>query len=315
MTERFVMVRIHPLRKLALALVAGAGFAIAAGAAQAEDLDRVVDKLDRVERDLRELQYEVYKGHPPATQGATGAPLAPANATRINDLEASLQELRGQVETMAFQMRQMQEQLELARKETNFRLGALEGGAPATALPQPALAAPAAAPSAPRMLNVSPNEGGSGSAGRSPGSLGTLPADDVQDIQPALSPRQQYDASMELLSRAQYVEAQSAFKAFVAANPKDELAGMAQFWAGEIAFTQKDYKGAVTSFADVLKRFPKTPKAPDAMLKLGLSLLELNQKKEACTTLGAVKQKFPKAPKPILDRAAKRYAEAKCTAG
>ncbi len=87
------MVRILPLRKFALALVAGAGFALSAGTAQAEDLDRVVDKLDRVERDLRELQYEVYKGHPPATQ-ATGAPLAPANATRINDLEASLRELR-----------------------------------------------------------------------------------------------------------------------------------------------------------------------------------------------------------------------------
>ena len=308
------MVRILPVRNLAFALVAIAGLALSAGVAPAEDLDRVVDKLDRVERDLRELQYEVYKGHPPATAG-TGAPITAGSATRINDLETSLRELRGQVETMAFQMRQLQEQLEFARKETSFRLGALEGGAPVSTLPQPAIAAPASAPSAPRVLNVSPNEGGSGSAGRSPGSLGTLPADDVQDIQPVLSPRQQYDAAMELLSRAQYVESQSAFRTFVAANPKDELAGMAQFWAGEIAFTQKDYKGAITSFADVLKRFPKTPKAPDAMLKLGLSLLELNQKKEACTTLGAVKQKFPKASKPILDRAAKRYAEAKCTAG
>ena len=308
------MVRILPVRNLAFALVAIAGLALSAGVAPAEDLDRVVDKLDRVERDLRELQYEVYKGHPPATAG-TGAPITAGSATRINDLETSLRELRGQVETMAFQMRQLQEQLEFARKETSFRLGALEGGAPVSTLPQPAIAAPANAPSAPRVLNVSPNEGGSGSAGRSPGSLGTLPADDVQDIQPVLSPRQQYDAAMELLSRAQYVESQSAFRTFVAANPKDELAGMAQFWAGEIAFTQKDYKGAITSFADVLKRFPKTPKAPDAMLKLGLSLLELNQKKEGCTTLGAVKQKFPKAPKPILDRAAKRYAEAKCTAG
>jgi TolA-binding protein len=51
------------------------------------------------------------------------------------------------------------------------------------------------------------------------------------------------------------------------------------------------------------------------MLKLGLSLFELNQKKEACTTLGAIKSKFPTAPKPVLDRAAKRYADAKCTAG
>jgi tol-pal system protein YbgF len=304
----------NPFRTLVIAAIVWAGLTTGAGTAMAEDIDAVSDKLDRVERDLRELQYEVYKGHPPASQPG-GAPGTPANAARINDLEEALRELRGQVESMAFQMRQMQEQLELSRRETNFRLGALEGGAPATMIPPTAPQAAAPGAGAPRILNVSPNDAGSNAAARQPGTLGSLPADAVADITPVLSPRQQYDAAMELLSRAQYVEAQAAFKAFVVANPKDELSGSAQFWVGEIAFTQKDYKAAVTAFADVIKRFPKATKAPDAMLKLGLSLFELNQKKEACTTLGAIKSKFPTAPKPVLDRAAKRYADAKCTAG
>lgn len=308
------MFSLTPIRNLVMAALAGAALLATPGLSMAEDIDAVSDKLDRVERDLRELQLEVYKGHPPASQPG-GAPGTPASAARINDLEESLRELRGQVETLAFQMRQMQEQLEVSRRETNFRLGALEGGAPATAIPPSAPQASAPGANAPRILNVSPNDAGSNAAGRQPGTLGSLPSDDVADITPVLSPRQQYDAAIDLLSRAQYVEAQSAFRAFVAANPKEELSGSAQFWVGEIAFTQKDYKAAVVAFADVIKRFPKTVKAPDAMLKLGLSLLELNQKKEGCTALGALKPRYPNAPKPIIERASKRYAEAKCAAG
>jgi tol-pal system protein YbgF len=307
------MYRVTITRSLVLAAVLWTGAALAPQAVSAGDIDAVSDKLDRVERDLRELQYEVYKGNPPAA-GATGAvPASPAaSAARLNDLEESLRELRGQVEGLAFQVKQLNEQLEFARKETSFRLGALEGGAPAAAVSAPPLPA---SPGAPKALKVSPDAAGSNQGARQPGSLGTIPADAVDAAEPAATPRQQYDAAVELLSRAQYAEAQSAFRTFVAANPKDDLTGPAQYWVGEISFTQKDYKNAAVAFADVLKRFSKTPKAPEAMLKLGLSLFELNQKKEACTTLNSVKGRFPNAPKAVLDRAAKRFAEAKCAAG
>lgn len=310
------MFRVPAIRTLALAAAVGFSMTGSAVPAGAEDIDAVADKLDRVERDLRDLQYEVYKGHPPATGTGVAAGQAapsPASAARLNDLEASLRDLRGQVETLAFQVRQLNEQLEFARKETNFRLGALEGGAPAAVATAPAPSAQAtAAPTAPRIL-AAPADAPAGP--RAGGSLGTIEASDVDAAAPALSPRQQYDAAMDLLSRAQYVEAQSAFKAFVAANPKDELAGPAQFWVGEIYFSQKDYKASAGAYAEVIKRFAKTPKAPDAMLKLGLSLMELNQRKEACTTLNSVKTRFPSAPKSVLERAAKRAAEAKCAAG
>src|SRR6185295_5768343 len=144
--------------------------------------------------------------------------------------------------------------------------------------------------------------------------LGTLPATAVPPTAAgAVDPRGQYDAAMELLSKAQYSEAQNAFRSFVAANPTSELAGPAQYWVGDISFTQKDYGGSAKAFADVLKRFPKTTKAPDAMLKLGLSLLELGQKNEGCTTLGAVKAKYPNANAGILSRAAQRFKDQKCT--
>jgi len=170
---------------------------------------------------------------------------------------------------------------------------------------------PAAAPGAgPTQLTP-----GSGSqvAGAKPGALGTLPAGAAPAGPAAGDPKVQYDAAIELLSRQQFPEAQTAFRNFVQANPTNELAGPAQYWVGDISFTQKDYSGAAKAFADVLKRFPKTTKAPDAMLKLGLSLMELGQKNEACTTLGALKAKYPNANATIISRAAQRFKDAKCT--
>jgi tol-pal system protein YbgF len=310
-------------------------------ASQAEDVDELADKIDRIERDLRDLQYVVHKGNPPPESGGlAGGPPGGVGAggARLGDVENSLRDLRGQVETLTFQVRQLTEQLDLARKESNYRLGALEGGAPAGAFATspggaasaPATTPPAAARPAPAVGGpaVSPQPKPSGSygapikltpgtgsdaQGRPAGTLGSVPADALPEgAAGGLSPRQQYDSAMELLSRAQYAEAQSAFRGFIAANPADELAGPAQYWVGDISFTQKDYAGAAKSFADLLKRYAKTPRAPDAMLKLGLSLMELGQKKEGCTTLGAIKSKYPNANKAILDRAAKRATEAQC---
>lgn len=296
------------MRALAVAMCLTVAAVALPSAVPAADVDDVADKLDRVERDLRELQYEVYKGHPPAGGNAAGSQ-GGASAARLNDLEESLRELRGQVESLAHQVRQLNEQLEFSRKETNFRLGALEGGAPVAAI-SPAAPAPAASPKIPKAA-----PGASNNAGTPPsGNLGTLTSSDTAELpEAAASPRQQYDAAIDLLTRAQYAEAQSAFKAFVAGNPKDDLAGPAQYFVGEISFTQKDYKASTLSFAEMLKKYPKAAKAPDGMLKLGLSLLELGQKKEGCATLTALKTRYPNANKTVLDRAAKRAADAKCT--
>lgn len=301
------------LTAAALATVAALSFA-PAWSADNSDLE---DKVDRVERDLRELQFDVYKGNPPATSGGlAGGPAGGVGAggARLNDMEQSLRDLRGQVESLTFQVKQLTEQLDIARKESNYRLGALEGGAPASAIGPAAAPASSSLPATKAAPPVALTRGGSNQGGKPAGTLGSIPADAAaaETAVGGASAQQQYDDAMDLLSRAQYAEAQGAFRKFVAANPADQLAGPAQFWVGDIAFTQKDYQGSAKAFADVLKRYSKTAKAPEAMLKLGLSLLELGQKKEGCTTLGALKVKYPTAAKPLVDRAAKRSAEAAC---
>ena len=98
---------------------------------------------------------------------------------------------------------------------------------------------------------------------------------------------------MNLLAKAQYDEARAAFRAFAEAHPKDDLTPQAVYWVGDIAYVQKDYPGAAQAFAEEIKKFRRVPRAPESMLRLGQSLLAINQKTEGCTALAALPEKLP----------------------
>lgn len=123
----------------------------------------------------------------------------------------------------------------------------------------------------------------------------------------------QYDRAMNLLSKAQYSEAAAAFQAYADANPDDtNLTPQAIYWIGNINYVQHNYEPAQRSFAEVLKKYPKSDRAPDAMLKLAQSFLAAGQKTEGCTTLGLVKSKYPKAPDSTLSAAASLRRSSGC---
>jgi tol-pal system protein YbgF len=151
--------------------------------------------------------------------------------------------------------------------------------------------------------------------GRPPGVLGTLPsgpAPAIASTAPPPPPPQsqgggaaQYDQAMNLMGRAQYSEASAAFRAYADANPDDtDLSPQAIYWVGNISFIRQDYAPAARAFAEVIKKYPKSPRAPEAMLKLAQSFMSMGQKSEGCTTLGLIKTKYPSAPPQTLASAA-----------
>ena len=118
---------------------------------------------------------------------------------------------------------------------------------------------------------------------------------------------------MNLLSRAQYDQASEAFHKFADSHPEDDRAGAAVYWAGDIAYSvKKDYEGAARDFAVLLKTYPKAARAPEGMLKLGLSLIALNQTKEGCAALAALPAKYPDASAAVATRARTERTGAKC---
>ena len=145
---------------------------------------------------------------------------------------------------------------------------------------------------------------------RQPGVLGTLPmgSGPMGSGAPAAAPARnsaQYDQAMNLMSRAQYDEAQAAFRSYADANPDDtELSPQAIYWVGNISYVRQDYAPAARAFAEVIKKYPKSPRASDAMLKLAQSFMGMGQKTEGCTTLGLIKTKYPQANPQTLSQAA-----------
>ena len=71
------------------------------------------------------------------------------------------------------------------------------------------------------------------------------------------------------------------------------LAGNAQYWLGETYYVRKDYENAATAFALGYQKYPKSAKAADDLLKLGMSLGNLGKKPDACTRLRAARPRLP----------------------
>lgn len=127
-----------------------------------------------------------------------------------------------------------------------------------------------------------------------------------------LTPQQQYDAAFSLLKGQKYDEAQTAFAQFVAKNPNDALAGVAQYWLGETLYARGSFADAATAFVKGYQTYPTSTKAADTLLKAGMSLEQLGKSKEACTALGRLKVDFPNAASSLMRQASAVSQRLKC---
>jgi len=109
------------------------------------------------------------------------------------------------------------------------------------------------------------------------------------------SPEVLYERSNESLLRRQFDEAEAGFRTFIEKYSDHSLAGSAQYWLGETYYAQSDFKQAAQSFLKGYKQYPKSRRAADSLLKLGISLGRLGQKQQACAAYGAVGSEYPKA--------------------
>ncbi|HIP79964.1 MAG TPA: hypothetical protein EYH07_16070, partial [Kiloniellaceae bacterium] len=155
----------------------------------------VDDQIQRLQRELSDLQRQVFGGQAPSDAagagGAGGAGVSPTQAARIelrlNQFEAELRNLTGQVEEMRFQTDSVTERLDRLVADVDLRLQQLEGGAPPVAggpgvppgqlsgqVPAPAGSGQGFAPS--DSLAAAPAQSlPSGSASSpTPGTLGTI---------------------------------------------------------------------------------------------------------------------------------------------
>jgi tol-pal system protein YbgF len=141
---------------------------------------------------------------------------------------------------------------------------------------------------------------GQGNAGVDPDSIETV------SLAPE-TPEALYERSNESLLRRQFGDAEVGFSSFVSKYPDHSLAGSAQYWLGETFYAQGDFRQAAKNFLDGYKSYPKSRRAPDSLLKLGISLNKLGQTQQACAAFGALGGEFPNA----VDAKKRAQAESK----
>jgi tol-pal system protein YbgF len=238
---------------------------------------------------------------------------------KVRALTQSLSQATGQNEELGHQIQLQNDKLDRMEKDFAYRLCTLSAqqlGANDAINCSGANSASVAAPSSGaqtlRPGDALPPVGDPEPAvrGRAPGILGSLPAGQspgqgAVPSQPVSGNSAQYDQAMNLMSRAQYSEAQSAFRSYADTHPDDtDLSPQAIYWVGNINFIRQDYASAQRNFAEVIKKYPKSQRAADAMLKLAQSYMSLGQKSEGCTTLGAIKTRYPNGSPQTLASAA-----------
>ena len=190
---------------------------------------------------------------------------------RFNQLQQSITLLTGQIEQLQYRNQQLQQQLEKMQADYEFRLEQMEkgrgGGAPRSpGGAQAAAPGPGPAPAAPPPPAAA-NAGGD----------------------------QMYNDAMKKLQDGDNAGAERGFKAFLQSHPKHALAGNAQYWLGESYYARKDYQNAMTAFAEGYKVYKTSPKGPDNLLKLGITLAVMGRKADACQVFAKFSQDYPRA--------------------
>lgn len=100
-----------------------------------------------------------------------------------------------------------------------------------------------------------------------------------------VDPKEVYNQALEDLNKSDYVLAENRFMAFLIQFPNHELAGNAQYWLGEVDYTQKKYALAITEFEKVIRNYPSSDKVPAALLKVAFAHIELGKQNTGITIL------------------------------
>jgi len=181
-------------------------------------------------------------------------------STQVQGLSDNLEEIKSRLGKLNQQLADLQ--------NTVQSVDAKISGSSAPAGAAPATTAPGSASSAPG--------GGSSAPSSAAPSADTLYSNGLRDI-----------------TSGKYDLARSEFEDYLKYYGDTDLASNAQFYLGEIAYSQRQYQQAVAEYEKVLTNYPKSFKLAPARLKKGMALIELGQKNSGVKELREVVKRYP----------------------
>lgn len=272
----------------------------------------VLNRINRLENELDTLNRAVYRGEkPPAATSyvppvhASGAGNIQNGEVRLQELEAQLRDLTGKVEEQRYEQDQFKRKVERLEAQLNDKAALVqpEVNRSQFATPQAAVTAKTPGmsvfmPSKPSGMNIAtpkPVGGANQIAGGS-----------------APEPTLQYEQAFADLKSERYDAAQKGFEAFLENYKEHSLASNAKYWLGETYYVQGNFDTAARIFAEGYRAYPKSTKAPDNLLKLGMSLAGMGKKDDACIALAQLPNKHADGSGAVLRRGEQERERLNC---
>ncbi|WP_409564673.1 tol-pal system protein YbgF [Methylobacterium sp. J-067] len=123
-----------------------------------------------------------------------------------------------------------------------------------------------------------------------------------------------YDSAVELIQSRQYEQAEMSLRQFLQSHPRDARVPGATYWLGESYLARGRTREAAEQFLKVSTDYARSAQAPEAMLKLSVSLNALGAKEQACATLAELERKFPNAGTGVRQGVTREQKRARCAA-
>ena len=294
--------------RAALPFAALAAFALSPAVAQKRPTPE--QRIDRLEKQTRQLQKRVFpKGQPADTAGFSDDPAATQESVsalnnRLDAVERQMAEILRQAEENGNRVGVMEADLARLRADSDQRLRALEsagvsgeGATPAASDEPDQSEAP---PPRPRPKVETRDE----EPAVIPASTGDIDAD----------AEAAYDAGYRLWMAGKYDAAIKSLNAMAKKYPNHRRASWAYNLAGRALLDKGQPRAAAEALLANYRRDPKGERAQDSLFYLGQSLVKLGQAGQACKAYKELEEVYGSSIRsPLKSSLPNAKAEAKCS--
>ena len=290
-----------------------------------EKIDAIVDQIQILTKDLKTLEKAVYnKSDVSNSSGLQSNDLNEDVLTRhllkLNNIEDQFRELTNRFEEINFKMDKLSSRITKIQSDTQIRLSDLEDSGDQVKISKkiekknnlPGTDKPKDFLSGSGYQKTNEEESQKINSIETAASVVTSEPEKRESLLPNKPAKVQYDFALSFMKVGDYETAEFALKEFIDKNKDHDLAGNAQYWYGETFRIRQLYSDAATAYLDGYQNYPKSKKAPDNLLKLGITMVQLGEKDEGCNMIAGIKKQYPKASKSVLQKAQYEQKKFKC---
>ena len=277
-------------------------FSFATGEEEEIYLKAISDQIQVITKDLKTLEKAVYQKSDVVTLKSTSSissdglneDIMTKHLLKLNEIENQFRELTNKFEEVNFKLDKLSTRVTKIQSDTQLRFSDLESGStetvkkkqsalPGSNKPQDFGAAPAYQTSnLPKEQSINSIE--------SAQTVITEKPEERESLLPNKPIEEQYDFAVSFMKIGDYETAEFALKEFIEKNKDHDLAGSAQYWYGETFRIRQLYSDAATAYLDGYQNYPKSKKAPDNLLKLGITMVQLGEKDQGCKMISGIKR-------------------------